>query len=114
MPIGVLEMNPAKPHAAQSTAPLSRGFAGYLLLGNSLAEPLFWLLRKLFHGELPQIGSPGCMGLMIPAGRGHICIIRNGATCEGTEGGGHAGFFLTLCQRWSGVRLSWPKVFGAL
>ena len=33
---------------------------------NSLAEPLFRLLRKLFHGELPQIGSPRFMGLMIP------------------------------------------------
>jgi|SRR5580658_4121882 hypothetical protein len=66
MPIGVLEMNPAIPHAALSTTPLSRGFTGHLLLRNSLAEPFFRLLRKLFHGELPQIGSPECMGLMIP------------------------------------------------
>jgi hypothetical protein len=66
MPIGVLEMNPAIPHAALSTMPLSGSFASYLLLRNSLAESLFRLLRKLFHGELPQIGSPGFMGMMIP------------------------------------------------
>jgi len=66
MPIGVLEVNPAIPHAALSTAPLSGSFASYMLLRNSLAEALFRLLRKLFHGELPQIGSPGFMGLMIP------------------------------------------------
>jgi hypothetical protein len=66
MPIGVLEVNPAIPHAALSTTPLSGSFASYMLLRNSLAEPLFRLLRKLFHGELPQIGSPGFMGLMIP------------------------------------------------
>ena len=66
MPIGVLEMNPAIPHAALSATPLSGSFASYLLLRNSLAEPLFRQLRKLFHGELPQIGSPGFMGLMIP------------------------------------------------
>ena len=66
MPIGVLEVNPAIPHAALSTTPLSGSFASYLLLRNSLAEPLFRLLRKLFHGELPQIGSPRFMGLMIP------------------------------------------------
>lgn len=66
MPIGVLEMNPAIPHAALSTMPLSGSFASYLLLRNSFAEPLFRLLRKLFHAELPQIGSPRCMGLMIP------------------------------------------------
>jgi hypothetical protein len=66
MPIGVLEVNPAIPHAALSTTPLSGSFASYMLLRNSLAEPLFRLLRKLFHGELPQIGSPGFVGLMIP------------------------------------------------
>jgi hypothetical protein len=69
MPVGVLEMNPAIPHAALSTAPLSGGFASRLLLRNALAEPLFRLLSKLFHSELPQIGSPGCMGLMIPQAR---------------------------------------------
>ena len=66
MPIGVLEMNPAIPHAALSTTSLSGSLASYLLLRNSLAEPLFRLLRKLFHGELPQIGSLGFMRLMIP------------------------------------------------
>jgi hypothetical protein len=66
MPIGVLEMNPAKPHPALSATPLSRSFASYLLLRNSLAEPLLRLLGKFFHGELPQIGSPGFMVLMIP------------------------------------------------
>jgi hypothetical protein len=66
MPIGVLEVNPAIPHAALSTTSLSGSFAGYLLLRNSLAESLSRLLRKLFHGELPQIGSPGFMALMIP------------------------------------------------
>ncbi len=66
MPIGILEVNPAIPHAALSTTPLSGGFASYMLLRNSLAKPLFRLLRKLFHGELPQIGSLGFMGLMIP------------------------------------------------
>jgi hypothetical protein len=66
MPIGVLEMNPAIPHAALRTAPLSGSFASYLLLRNSLAEPFFRLLRKLFHGELHQIGSPEFMRLMIP------------------------------------------------
>jgi hypothetical protein len=65
MPIGVLEMNPAIPHAALSTTPLSGSFASYLLLRNSLAEALFRLLRELFHGELPQIGSPEFMRLMI-------------------------------------------------
>lgn len=53
MPIGVLEVNPAIPHAALSTTPLSGSFASYMLLRNSLAEPLFRLLRKLLHGELP-------------------------------------------------------------
>jgi hypothetical protein len=66
MPIGVLEVNPAIPHVALSTTSLSGSFASYMLLRNSLAEPLFRRLRKLFHGELPQIGSPGFMGLMIP------------------------------------------------
>src|SRR5271169_346686 len=66
MPIGVLEVNPAIPHTALSTTPLSGSFASYMLLPNPLAEPLFRLLCKLFHGELPQIGSPGFMGLMIP------------------------------------------------
>jgi hypothetical protein len=66
MPIRVLEMNPAIPHAALSTTPLRGSFASYLLLRDSLAEPLFRLLRKLFHGELPQIGSPAFMRLMIP------------------------------------------------
>jgi hypothetical protein len=66
MPIGVLEMNPAIPPAALTTTPLSGSFASYLLLRNPLAEPLFRLLRKLLHGELPQIGSPGFMRLMIP------------------------------------------------
>jgi|HubBroStandDraft_6_1064221.scaffolds.fasta_scaffold12103_2 hypothetical protein len=66
MPVGVLEMNPAIPHPALSTAPLGGSFASRLLLRNSLAEPLFRLRRKLFHRELPQIGSPGCMGPMIP------------------------------------------------
>jgi hypothetical protein len=66
MPIGVLEVNPAIPHAALSTTPLSGSFASYMLLRNSLAEPLFRLFRKLLHGELPQIGSPGFMDLMIP------------------------------------------------
>jgi hypothetical protein len=66
MPIGVLEMNPAVPHPALSTTPLSGSFASYMLLRNSLAESLCRLLRKLFHGELPQIGSPGFMRLMIP------------------------------------------------
>jgi hypothetical protein len=66
MPVGVLEMNPAKPHPALSTTPLSGSFASYMLLRNSLAEPLFRLLRKLFHHDLPQIGSPGFMRLMIP------------------------------------------------
>jgi hypothetical protein len=61
MPIGVLEMNPAIPQAALSTTPLSGSFAGYMLLQNSLAELLFRLLCKLFHGELPQIGSPEFM-----------------------------------------------------
>jgi hypothetical protein len=51
MPIGVLEMNPAIPHAALTTTPLSRSFAGYLLLRNSLAQPFCRLLRKLFHGN---------------------------------------------------------------
>ena len=59
MPIGVLEVNPAIPHAALCTMSLGGSFASYMLLRNSLAEPLFRLLRKLFHGELPQIGSPG-------------------------------------------------------
>ena len=66
MPIGVLKMNPAIPHAALSTTPLSGSFANYMLLRNTLAEPLFRLLLKLFHGELPEIGSPGFMALMIP------------------------------------------------
>jgi len=52
-------MNPAKPHAALSATPLGRSFASHLLLGNSLAEALLWLLRILLHGELPQTGSPG-------------------------------------------------------
>jgi hypothetical protein len=64
MPIGVLEMNPAIQHATLSTTPLSGSLAGYLLLRNPLAEPLSWLLRKLFHGELPRIGSPEFMRLM--------------------------------------------------
>ena len=66
MPIGVLEMSPAIPHAALGTTPLRGSFASYLLLRDSLAEPLFRQLHMLFHGELPQIGSPGFMGLMIP------------------------------------------------
>jgi hypothetical protein len=66
MPIGVLEMNPAIPEPTLRTSPLSGSFASHMLLRNSLAEPLFRLLRKLFHGELPQIGSPEYMGLMIP------------------------------------------------
>lgn len=66
MPIGVLKMNPAIPHAALSATPLSGSFASYMLLRNSLAKPFFQLLRELFHGELPQIGSLGFMGLMIP------------------------------------------------
>jgi hypothetical protein len=66
MPIGVLEMNPAIPHAALSTTAVRGSFASYMLPRNSLAESLSRLLRKLFHGELPQIGSPGFMGLMIP------------------------------------------------
>jgi hypothetical protein len=91
MPIGVLEMNPAIPHAALSTTPLSGGFAGYLLLRNSLAEPLFWLLRKLFHGELPQIGSPRFMGLMIPQAGTHLNyserrLLRRHIESRGTDG----------------------------
>jgi hypothetical protein len=54
VPIGVLKVNPAIPHAALSTTPLSGSFAYYMLLRDSLAEPLFRLLRKLFHGELPK------------------------------------------------------------
>ena len=65
MPIGVLEVNPAIPHAALTATPLSGSFASYMLLRNSFAEPFFRLIRKLFHGELPQIGSPGFMRLMI-------------------------------------------------
>jgi len=62
MPIGVLEVNPAIPHVALSTTPLSGTFASYMLLRNSLAEPLFRLLRKLFHGNSLKSEVPGLWG----------------------------------------------------
>jgi hypothetical protein len=65
MPIGIREMNPAIPLAALCTTPLSGNFAGYLLLRNSLTQPLLRIFRKFFHGDLPQKGGPELIGLMV-------------------------------------------------
>jgi len=65
MPIGIREMNPAIPLAALCTMPLSGSFTGHLLLRNSVAQPLLRLFRRLVHGDLPQIGGPEVIGLMI-------------------------------------------------
>ena len=53
MPIGIREMNAAKPQSTLSAAPLSRPFASDLLLRDSFAEPLFRLLCNLLHDDLP-------------------------------------------------------------
>jgi hypothetical protein len=65
MPIGIREMNPAIPLAALCTTPLGRNFTGHLLLRNSLAQSLLRLFRRFVHGDLPQIGGPEVIGLMI-------------------------------------------------
>ena len=62
MPIGIREMNPAIPLAALCTTPLSGNFAGYLLLRNSLTQPLLRLFRRFVHGDLPQIRGPEDIG----------------------------------------------------
>jgi hypothetical protein len=65
MPIGIREMNPAVPLAALRTTPLGRDFTNHLLLRNSLTQPLLRLFRRFVHSDLPQIGGPEVIGLMI-------------------------------------------------
>ena len=65
MPIGIREMNPAIPLAALCTTPLSGNFTVHLLVRNSLTQPLLRLFRRFVHGDVPQIGGPEVIGLMI-------------------------------------------------
>lgn len=65
MPFRVREMNPAKPEPALRATPLSRGFASYFLLRNSLAQPLLRFFSRLDQGDLPEMRSPEFDGPMI-------------------------------------------------
>lgn len=58
MPVGVREVNPAKPEPALRATPLSRGFASYFLLRNSLAQALLRFFSRFDQGDLPELRSP--------------------------------------------------------
>ncbi len=71
MPVRVREMNPAKPEPALRATPLSRGFASYFLLRNSLAQALFRFFSRFDQGDLPEMRSPEFNGPMISHAKIH-------------------------------------------
>jgi len=65
MPVGIREMNPAKPKPALRTTPVCRGFASHVLLRNPFAEPLLQFFFRFDQGDLPEPRSPEFNGPMI-------------------------------------------------
>ena len=65
MPVGVREMNPAKPKPALRASPLCRGFASHFLLRNPFAQPLLHFFCRFDQGDLPERRSPEFYGPMI-------------------------------------------------
>jgi hypothetical protein len=72
MPVGVLEMNPAIPKPALTTASLSVSFTSHLLVRNSLAEPFLRFFLAFDHGDLLRTGSPELMGAMVSHAVAHL------------------------------------------